>query len=422
MAGYAREEDVHPPSGLARNALVLYWAHLVNYLLPLVVVPYLTRVLGAAEWGRLAMALAMGIYIGSAIEYGFHLSGTREVARSRGDRTHLADLAAGVLGARVILAVAFLPVPLAGGRLPILGEHPALLWGAYLWGVAHGFSFGWYLMGMERMRQAALLDTGTRVLATVGIFALVRAPADAPLVLLLQAAGGLLAFGGGWALSRRDLPARRPGWRVSLAALRMGWAVFVFRAAAGLYTAGGAFILGLFAPAHVVGYYAGAEKIGRAVSGLLNPAGQALFPRVSRLVRGARTEALRVVRLGLAAMGLGGALLGLVTFLAAPVLVRILLGPGFQPAVAVLRVLALVAPLAAAGNVLGIQWMLPLGLDRQFVRIVVCAGLLNVGLAVWLAPTLGAVGMAWAVVGAEAAAAAGMWLFLRVGRLDPFKG
>lgn len=402
---------------------MLYWAHLLNYSLPLVTVPYLARVLGPAGWGRLAMALALGIYITHVVEYGFNLSATREVARSRGDRARLADLATGVLGVRALLAVLILPIPFVlAARLPVLGEHPALLWGAYLWGVAQGSSFGWYLLGMERMRQAALLDTGTRVLATAGIFTLVRAPEDAALVLLLQAAAGFLAFGGGWALVRRDAPLRWPGRQATRDALRMGWSMFVFRASAGLYTAGNAFILGLFAPPQVVGYYAGAEKIGRAIVGLLGPAGQALYPRVSRLAGHARTEALRMVRLGLAAMGTGGVLLGITAFLAAPVLVRLLLGPGFEPAVAVLRVLALIPPLAAVSNVLGIQWMLPLGLDRPFTRIVIWAGLLNVALAVWLAPSLGERGMAWAVVAAEAFAAGGMWLYLRIRRLDPLQG
>jgi len=241
-------------------------------------------------------------------------------------------------------------------------------------------------------------------------------------VLLLQAAAGFLAFGGGWALVRRDAPLRWPGRQATRDALRMGWSMFVFRASAGLYTAGNAFILGLFAPPQVVGYYAGAEKIGRAIVGLLGPAGQALYPRVSRLAGHARTEALRMVRLGLAAMGTGGVLLGITAFLAAPVLVRLLLGPGFEPAVAVLRVLALIPPLAAVSNVLGIQWMLPLGLDRPFTRIVIWAGLLNVALAVWLAPSLGERGMAWAVVAAEAFAAGGMWLYLRIRRLDPLQG
>ena len=402
---------------------MLYWAHLANYLLPLVTVPYLARVLGPGGWGRLAMALALGIYITHVVEYGFHLSATREVARSRGDRAHLADLIAGVLGARALLALLLLPIPLVlVARLPVLGEHPSLLWGAYLWGVAQGSSFGWYLMGMERMRQAALLDTGTRVLATAGIFVLVRAPEDAALVLLLQAAAGFLAFGGGWFMVRREAPVRWPGRQATQDALRMGWSMFAFRASAGLYTAGNAFILGLFAPPQVVGYYAGAEKIGRAIIGLLGPAGQALYPRVSHLAGFARTQALRMVRLGLAAMGLGGVLLGIAAFLAAPVLVRLLLGPGFEPAAAVLRVLALVPPLAAISNVLGIQWMLPLGLDRPFTRIVIGAGLLNVALAVWLAPSLGGMGMAWAVVAAEAFAAVGMWLYLRITRLDPLRG
>ncbi|MCY3131480.1 flippase, partial [Acinetobacter baumannii] len=146
------------------------------------------------------------------------------------------------------------------------------------------------------------------------------------------------------------------------------------------------FILGLFAPPQVVGYYAGAEKISKAFLGLLAPVSQALYPRLSHLVRNAPQEAARLARLGLWTMGLGGVVLGLGVLALARLLVRFLLGEGYEPAVLPLRILALLLPLIALSNVLGIQWMLPLGLDRSFNAIIVGAGLVNLALAVVLAP------------------------------------
>ena len=61
----------------------LYGVHAFNYLVPLFTLPYLARVLGAAEWGAFAFADAYGRVVGLVIEYGFGLSAAREVSRIR---------------------------------------------------------------------------------------------------------------------------------------------------------------------------------------------------------------------------------------------------------------------------------------------------------------------------------------------------
>jgi PST family polysaccharide transporter len=168
-----------------------------------------------------------------------------------------------------------------------------------------------------------------------------------------------------------------------------------------------------------VAYYAGAERISRAFLSLLAPISQALFPRVSYLVQEARERAARLARISLVVMGVGGAVIGGVVFVLAPSLVRILLGSQYGPAVQVLRILALLPPLVALSNVLGIQWMLPLRLDRAFNTIIVGSGIINLSLAMALAPRYAAHGMAWAVVCAETFVTIAMYVVLRRWKLDP---
>jgi polysaccharide transporter, PST family len=99
--------------------------------------------------------------------------------------------------------------------------------------------------------------------------------------------------------------------------------------------------------------------------------------------------------------------------------VRMVLGTHFGPSVAVLRLLALLVPLVAIGNVLGIQWMLPLGMDRAFNKIILAAGFVNLVLALILAPVYTEIGMAWAVVLAETFVSVSMYLVLRSQKRDP---
>src|SRR5258706_3396286 len=86
--------------------------------------------------------------------------------------------------------------------------------------------------------------------------------------------------------------------------------MFLFCSAATLYTMGNAFILGLFAAPAVVGYFAAAEKISRAVFGLFDPVRESLYPRLSHLVRESPQQAKRLARWGVAGGGSGRTGLG----------------------------------------------------------------------------------------------------------------
>lgn len=406
---------------LIQNVLALYGVQVVNYVFPLITVPYLARVLGPSGWGLVAFSQAFGQYLSVVVEYGFNLSATREAARSRDSLERRAELLAGVLGAKALLA--FLTLGLAfviSHWIPTFREHPKLLWAGVFWALAAGFNPMWYFQGIERMRLVATLHVGAKALAVVGILVWVKKPEDGWTVLALMGVTSFFSTVAALTIAYREVPMRLANWARVLEALRLGWTMFLFRSAVSLYTVGNAFILGLFAPPHIVGYYASAEKISKAFLGLLGPISQALYPRLSHLAQHSRAEAARLARVGVYVIGLGGMLMGLAAFVFAPLLVPRILGEGYEPAIGVLRVLALLPPLIALSNVLGIQWMLPLGLDRPFNAIILGAGLVNLTLAVLLAPRFAHFGMAWAVVISEMLVTGGIYLLLRKRALDPF--
>jgi PST family polysaccharide transporter len=109
-----------------------------------------------------------------------------------------------------------------------------------------------------------------------------------------------------------------------------------------------------------------------------------------------------------------------VLWIAAPLVVRLLLGPNFAESEGALRILTVRAPLIAWTNTLGFQWLLVLGLERQFQKITVAALLLNFALATALAPRFSYNGMAWAVLLSQVAAAVGIFVVLQQRRLNPF--
>jgi len=407
---------------LVRNILGLSGIQVTAILVPLVTIPYLTRVLGPSSWGLLAFAQAFGGYLLLVIDYGFSLSATREIARFQDDREKVAEILSDVLGAKVFLAAVGLAASLIALKfVPYFREHPILLWAAFCWSVCQGFNMLWYFQGMERVGPYAKLDVTTKVLAAIGIFVFVRQPGDDWKVLGLQAAMALVSAGVAMGIVYAETSFAFPRPASAWQALRMGWTMFFFRSSVSLYTVGNAFVLGLFASTTAVGYYAAAEKLSRAAFAALNPVNQAVYPRVVRLVHRVPLEAARLVKRTLGLMGIAGGSLSVLLFAFAPWIVRVILGKNYYPVVPMLEVLAFLPLLIGVSGAFGLLWMLPLGMDRPFNIVILTAGLLNLVLAIVLAPAYSGQGMAWAVVTAELYVTIAMYYWLRRKKKDPFR-
>ncbi|GMA13852.1 flippase [Deinococcus metallilatus] len=396
------------------NLVALYGVHAATYVLPLLTTPFLARMLGPAALGLLVFAQAFGGLLGMLVQYGFDFSANREVARVRDDPARLADVLADVLSARLLLAVLAACLALiASAFVPMLHAHPALLWASVFWALAQASNMMWYFVGMERAAVASTLDVATKALATVGIFALVRGPADAWWVPVLNGGAALLSSALALRIAHRDVPMLRPSPGRAFAALKSGWSMFLFSAATSISATGSAFLLGLFVEPRLLGYYNGADRIARAFQGVLQPLNRALYPRFNRAAHSSLAEVRALLPTGLRLLGGIGLLLCLMVALGAPLWVRVLLGPEFAPAVPILRVLALLPLVVSINLVLGILWLLPLGLDRAFNTVVIGGTLLNALLIVLLVPTHGLLGMASAVVLGESAVFVGLLVVCR---------
>lgn len=407
---------------LVQNVLTLSGVDFVMYALPLVTVPYLVRVLGVDAWGTLAFYQSFAIILSQVIEFGFKWSGTRDVAQNRKEPAELSKILAGVLGGKAILViVGVVAAILLASMVPALGRSSLLLSLALLWASGLGLNVIWFYHGLERMRLAAGLTASSKLIATIGVFVLVRSPEDAWKVLLLYAGAAWIASLMGLLLIHRSIPFQRPTFALGIATLRPAVTFFIFNSAVSFYTIANVFILGLFASPRIVGYYAGAEKISKALLMLLTPVSRALYPRVSYLAQSARERAADLVRLEMKILVAGAVAMSAGAIFFAPLIVRIILGGEFGRSVPIVQLGALLPLIIVPNLVLGTHWMISLGLERPYLKIVLAAGVLNFSLAILMAPRYGAIGMMLAVVITEVFVTTTVvtWLWRR--HMDPFR-
>ena len=89
-----------------QNGMWLYFLQICNTVIPLVTLPYITRILGASKYGMFSIAINLVGYLQAVVEYGFGMSATRKVALLEiDDGNRLNKIFSGVIYSRIILFV-----------------------------------------------------------------------------------------------------------------------------------------------------------------------------------------------------------------------------------------------------------------------------------------------------------------------------
>lgn len=257
----------------------------LNYILPLVTFPYLVRVLGVEKFGLLSFATATIAYFQILTDYGFNLSATREVAIYRDNKEKLQEIFSSVM----IIKFGLLLVSLILLSIVVFSFNKFRQdWLVYY--LSFGMVLGqvlfpvWFFQGMERMRYITLLNILAKGLFTVAIFVFVRTQEDYWKVPLLNSIGFLIAgVVSLWIVYRYWAIRVQPVSKASIVnQLREGWHIFVANLTGNIYGQGTIFILGLLKDNAVVGYYSIAEKLLKAISGLVQPLAQTIYPYLAR--------------------------------------------------------------------------------------------------------------------------------------------
>jgi len=377
--------------------LALSILQIMNYAVPLVTVPYLTRVLGPERFGLLAFAQAIILYFDLITDYGFNLSATRKIASIGGSRIELSRIFWSTIITKTLLMLLCAAVlNLFLEAVPVLRPYTLLCDATFLTVVGSALLPVWLFQGLERMQFLTIAYSVARLLSIPALLFLVQGSEDYIRAAAIQGsvpvAGALILGPVIW--KKLDLPFYRPSASDILDSLREGWHLFVSNTAMVLFGSTSVVLLGLMAGNGQVGYYSAADKLIKAGSSLMSPITQALYPHLNSLRASSEYSALRLIRKTLVLIGVLTFSASLATFALAGPIAHLLLGSRFGPSVTVLRFLAPVLFLTTVNNVLGTQTMMVFGLDALVSRITLRSAVANAVLALLLAGRWGAVGAA----------------------------
>jgi PST family polysaccharide transporter len=389
---------------LVVNALSLYAVQGLNYLVPLLLVPYLLRVLGPQTYGTIVLAQAVMGYAVTATDYGFNLTAARDISVVRDDDVAVARIYWTTMAAKaVLLLAAFAVIAALVGLTPKLRQFWAVIACCGVLALGNVAFPQWYLQGLERLRETAAIQALARVVTAVAVVTLVHSPADLLLAAVILSAHQLAGVGAALCLGQSIAPAHffKPTAAEIRRALISGWHMFIGSASVTLYGYTNIFVLGILCGESAVAIYNVAFKIVYALQSLVSPVIQAVYPRASKLFSSSAdqgwTLVIGVARLLMPAIAVASVILAVW----APSVVTLVGGRAYLEAVPVLRILCAIPVCLTASSLLAQCVMVNLGLTRPLVRIYVGVGLLNIAILPGLAWYYAARGAALSLVLAE---------------------
>lgn len=401
---------------LANNILSLSVLQGANYLLPLLTIPYLVRVLGPEYFGLLAFATATIAYFILITDYGFNLSATRQISIYRDNQDKINEIFSSVMIIKSVLMLISL------GLLSLLVfsfEKFSLHWEVYF--LTFGIVIGqvlfpiWLFQGMEQMKYITYLNIGAKAFFTACIFIFVQEQEDYLMVPLLTAIGFIIA--GAWSLYlvRKKFGVKFHSQSLDTLKFQLteGWHLFFSSMAISLYTTSTIFILGLFTNNTVVGYFAAADKIVKAIKGLYAPVSQAIYPLISKKIHDDKQAGLMFIHQTTWLIGTIMFIFSTILLIFAEPIALILLGDEFKASILLIQIMAFLPFIVALSNIYGIQTMLNLGYKQAFSRILAIAAALGIGLSFILVPRFEEIGTAIILLLVEVFVTLVMFIFLK---------
>ncbi|MGI8780926.1 MAG: oligosaccharide flippase family protein [Solirubrobacteraceae bacterium] len=368
-----------------------------------------TRYLGAAGYGRFALALALLQTLGVLADAGLVAAVVRESSRAP-QRT--AQLVGNALALRLALGVVVVALAAAASGLPAYGPdvRTAVLIASapFALGIVSSSLAAVFQVRLQ-LGRAAVADAAGRVASLGALLAVVAADLGFAAVVASAAAGAAVTLAITAAFVRVRPAADRAVWReLAVTAVPLGLTLAV----AEIYFRADTFILALSRPVAEVGHYSLAYRLYELLALFPGIVMASVFPLLSRQLAETRAAAERTLNATARAFWTLGAPLAAGGLVLAPELARLAGGDAFAVAADPLRLLLCAAALAYLSGLYGFA-LIAGRRERSALWLALTALAANLALNAALAPSYGATASAAIALASEALLLAGGWLLVR---------
>ena len=389
---------------IKKNFLYNILLNVSAVVFPLITAPYVARVLEPDGIGLINFSGTYAGYFAMVAVLGIPNYGIREVSKIRDDKKKLSELVSQLMSISAIATIGitfvyFLTIYLIGR----LNENSIIFLIAGFLIYLAPFKINWYYQGLEEFGYITFRTLVIRLLSIVCLFLLVHEKSDLIVLMLINLFGGIIADV--WNFSKMWSGGVHPTFTVHGLKPHMKPLMLLFSSviAISIYTILDTLMLGFMADYSEVGYYNQAVNLSKTILAVVTSLSVVAIPRVSYYVE--RKEFSKV-------SGLINTSFSIISLLAFPcafgmmcissVFVPLFFGKMFVGAVIPMMILSALIILIGLNNIVGMQILMGMGLDKLFLYSVLAGTISNFCMNCILIPICGSIGASISSVLAEA--------------------
>ena len=374
---------------------------LLILVVPLIIAPYLSRVLGPNGVGIYSYTYSIVYYFMMITLLGVNNYGNRRVAQVRDNKRKLS---------KEFWSIYCLQL--------IMGSIMILLYLLYIFFFVNDFKFiaiiqtiyifsaildiNWLFFGLEEFKKTIIRNSFVKIGSVLLIFLLVNNENDVWKYALIMSAMTCLSQIVLWSFIKGKITFIKITWKDIFKHIKPNLVLFIPVIAVSLYKIMDKIMLGGMTSVSEVGLYENAEKILNVPLAIITALGTVMLPRMSNIVakKDFRQAKKYISKSIVFIMFLSYAMLcGLIVigYKFAP----FFFGEEFQKTGLLIILLAITLPFISFANVLRTQFLIPMEKDKIYIKSVFLGAFTNLFMNIIFIPKYGSIGACYGTIAAE---------------------
>lgn len=371
---------------------------IVSFIVPLILSPYVARVLSAELIGDYSYALANSSYFVLIEALGFSLYGMLKVSANRADKKYISTLFKEIMIAKFFLMVTCIIVYTIS-FVWISSDNKILCAIMIMNIISTGIDSTWFLMGMEDFKTTALRNIAVRLVNIVLIIILVKSEKDFLIYAIIMQLSNVISYIVVFPTVKKYIISSKVSFKNILKHTIKSLIYFVPGIVNTIFTSADKTVLGAFANSYEVGVYEQASKICSLCGSVINSISNVVMPRVTYLNHNASNEKSKKFMfktLHYASVVAIVVTVGIICI--SDEFVPLFFGLGYEKSAVLLKILAFNVLMSILANYIGQQCLISNDKQNQYNIAISVGAILNVILNLFMVERLQSVGVSVASV------------------------
>lgn len=370
-------------------------------IIPLITMPYVSRVLGANGIGVYSYTYSIAYYFMIIAMLGLNNYGNRTIAKTRDDKEKLSNefcsiYAFQLISSSIMILAYLIYIFVFDNQYKII----ALIQSMYV--ISSMFDINWFFFGIEKFKLTITRNTIIKVLSLILIFIFVKTPNDVWKYTMILAGSTLFSNIVLFSFLRKYIKFVKVSKKDIFKHFRPCLVLFLPVIAVSIYKIMDKIMLGSMTTVKEVGYYENAEKITQIPLTIITALGTVTLPRMSNMIYNNQESKVKEIL---------KVTMPFVMFFTLPMVLGIMeiskdfsvifFGKEFEKTGYLIQLLSITIVFLAWGYVIRTQYLIPKERDKEYVISAFLGAIVNFILNCIFIPMYQSVGACIGTIAAE---------------------